>query len=77
MELLEKGLSEDHQISRGCWGTIGPINQPDMASLVASTTLQNAIKYRTKVVHKTGKNFSGAAFCLSHQLVPGGHLVLL
>ena len=34
-------------------GQSAPPNQPDMASLVASGQLQNAIKFYTKV-HKTG-----------------------
>ena len=35
-------------------GTIGPTNLADIMSLVASSRLQNAIKYWTKVVRETG-----------------------
>ena len=58
MEFLDKDFSEDHHISHGCRGlgteTTGHINLPDMTSLVASSRLQNAVKYCTKVVRKTG-----------------------
>ena len=49
VEFLEKGLSEDHQISQGCRGQL-----PDMTSLITSGLLQNAIKYCTKLMCKTG-----------------------
>ena len=48
---LENGLTKNHQILHG---PVGSITTPDMSSLVASSLLQNAIKYCTKVVRKTG-----------------------
>ena len=62
--------------------TTSPTKLPDMASLVASGLLQNAIKYCTKVVHKTGPagqrvKYFGHCLTKTHQIWIWRHQQLL
>ena len=49
VEFLENGKSEGHKILNADLGTAGLTNLPGVTSLAASSRLQNAIKYCTKV----------------------------